>query len=222
MFPGLSVIDLGCAPGGWLQIASQKVSSIIGNETVVGVDILKTDNMFRKWTVDVSFLERKKDHQLKIVFKNVFDKEQDKINELGYELPGGNRVHTRKAGFHYGWDWGAKITTLGIWKEVEINAWNDATIREFDIFQKELSDNYAYLDAKIELQVHTAADYFLEINDSIYPYSLTKGKHQLTIPIQFFFLHHCFDWRLTTHRPKYLKRKTTQIDTKKKCFPVFR
>jgi beta-mannosidase len=145
--------------------------------------ILKTDNMFRKWTVDVSFLERKKDHQLKVVFKNVFDKEQDKINELGYELPGGNRVHTRKAGFHYGWDWGAKITTLGIWKEVEINAWNDATIREFDIFQKELSDNYAYLDAKIELQVHTAADYFLEINDSIYPYSLTKGKHQLIIPI---------------------------------------
>ena len=26
LFPGLSVIDLGCAPGGWLQIASQKVS----------------------------------------------------------------------------------------------------------------------------------------------------------------------------------------------------
>ena len=40
LLPGLSVIDLGCAPGGWLQIASEKVSSITGNEKVIGVDII--------------------------------------------------------------------------------------------------------------------------------------------------------------------------------------
>ena len=40
--PGFSVIDLGCAPGGWLQIASQKVSSMVGKEKVVGVDLLPT------------------------------------------------------------------------------------------------------------------------------------------------------------------------------------
>lgn len=145
--------------------------------------VLKTDNMFRKWIVDVSFLKRQKDHQLKVVFKNVFDKERQKIKQLGYDLPGGTRVHTRKAGFHYGWDWGAKITTSGIWKKVEINAWNDAIIREFEVFQKELSDKSASLDANIELQVQTAADYSLEINDSIYTYSLTKGEHHITIPI---------------------------------------
>ena len=43
--PGLSVVDLGCAPGGWLQIASQKVSSIVGKEKVVGVDLLPTENI---------------------------------------------------------------------------------------------------------------------------------------------------------------------------------
>ena len=45
LLPGLSVIDLGCAPGGWLQIASQKVCSMSGNEKVVGVDLLSTDNI---------------------------------------------------------------------------------------------------------------------------------------------------------------------------------
>ena len=45
LLPGLSVIDLGCAPGGWLQIASQKVCSIIGKEKVVGVDLLSTDDI---------------------------------------------------------------------------------------------------------------------------------------------------------------------------------
>jgi 23S rRNA (uridine2552-2'-O)-methyltransferase len=43
--PGLAVIDLGCAPGGWLQIASQKVCSMSGNEKVVGVDLLPTDQI---------------------------------------------------------------------------------------------------------------------------------------------------------------------------------
>ena len=43
--PGLAVIDLGCAPGGWLQIASQKVCSMSGNEKVVGVDLLPTDEI---------------------------------------------------------------------------------------------------------------------------------------------------------------------------------
>ena len=45
LLPGLAVIDLGCAPGGWLQIASQKVRSLSGNEKVVGVDILPTDEI---------------------------------------------------------------------------------------------------------------------------------------------------------------------------------
>ena len=43
--PGLSVVDLGCAPGGWLQIASQKVFSIVGKEKVVGVDLLPTEDI---------------------------------------------------------------------------------------------------------------------------------------------------------------------------------
>ena len=42
---GLTVVDLGCAPGGWLQIASQEVGSTGGKETVVGVDLLRTDDI---------------------------------------------------------------------------------------------------------------------------------------------------------------------------------
>ena len=45
LLPGLYVIDLGCAPGGWLQIAAQKVCSMSGKEKVVGVDLLSTDDI---------------------------------------------------------------------------------------------------------------------------------------------------------------------------------
>ncbi len=37
--PGRRVVDLGCAPGGWSQIAAQ----LVGGGTVVGIDLLATD-----------------------------------------------------------------------------------------------------------------------------------------------------------------------------------
>ena len=37
--PGRRVVDLGCAPGGWSQIAAQ----LVGSGTVVGIDLLATD-----------------------------------------------------------------------------------------------------------------------------------------------------------------------------------
>ncbi len=41
--PGRRIIDLGCAPGGWTQIAAQRVGAASGRGKVVGVDLLATD-----------------------------------------------------------------------------------------------------------------------------------------------------------------------------------
>ncbi|MAJ14788.1 MAG: 23S rRNA methyltransferase [SAR116 cluster bacterium] len=43
--PSKKVIDLGCAPGGWLQVASQKVRSNEKHRNVVGVDLLPVENI---------------------------------------------------------------------------------------------------------------------------------------------------------------------------------
>ena len=42
-FKGASVLDLGCAPGGWLQYASQKIGLEHGKGRLVGIDLLDTD-----------------------------------------------------------------------------------------------------------------------------------------------------------------------------------
>src|SRR6267154_6854846 len=41
--PGRRVVDLGCAPGGWSQVAAQLVGSAAGRGMVVGIDLLATD-----------------------------------------------------------------------------------------------------------------------------------------------------------------------------------
>ena len=41
--PGAAVLDLGCAPGGWLQYASRRIGLGGGGGRLVGVDLLDTD-----------------------------------------------------------------------------------------------------------------------------------------------------------------------------------
>jgi 23S rRNA (uridine2552-2'-O)-methyltransferase len=43
LWPGLRVVDLGCAPGGWTQIAAVRVGADKGHGSVVGIDLLPTD-----------------------------------------------------------------------------------------------------------------------------------------------------------------------------------
>lgn len=40
---GMSVVDLGCAPGGWLQVAAEKIRFGKGGAKLVGIDLLETD-----------------------------------------------------------------------------------------------------------------------------------------------------------------------------------
>lgn len=41
--PHDAILDLGCAPGGWLQYASQKIGLTQGHGRLVGIDLLDTD-----------------------------------------------------------------------------------------------------------------------------------------------------------------------------------
>ncbi len=42
--PGMSIIDLGCAPGGWLQVMSEVINKN-NKGKIVGIDLLETDSL---------------------------------------------------------------------------------------------------------------------------------------------------------------------------------
>ncbi len=44
--PNLKVVDLGCAPGGWLQVAAKKVKSSEDNINVIGVDLFAVSDIY--------------------------------------------------------------------------------------------------------------------------------------------------------------------------------
>ncbi|PRZ24173.1 beta-mannosidase [Flavobacterium granuli] len=87
--------------------------------------VLKADNMFRQWRVDVKKHLKTGTNNLVVVFQsaqNVVDSLAKK--DLPYVIPDNPRVYVRKAQYHFGWDWGPKLTTCGIWKAVRLEAYD--------------------------------------------------------------------------------------------------
>jgi beta-mannosidase len=84
--------------------------------------------MFRRYEVPVKF---KTSNELQINFtssvKHDLLKEKEFNDEYGFSLPQ-NYSFTRKAAYQYGWDWGPRILSVGIWKDVSVLIYNDAKI----------------------------------------------------------------------------------------------
>ncbi|WP_299188283.1 glycoside hydrolase family 2 protein [uncultured Aquimarina sp.] len=112
--------------------------------------LLKTNNAFRSWNVDVSG-KLQEENRLRILFKNPTEIETIKKEKLPYELPAGNRIFSRKAQFHYGWDWGPTFITAGIWKPITLTSWDDIQLQDVYVKQNSLNKKESKLQAEILL-----------------------------------------------------------------------
>jgi 23S rRNA (uridine2552-2'-O)-methyltransferase len=55
--PGMAVIDLGAAPGGWSQIAAKRVGALDGKGKVVAIDVLEMGDLPGVEFVQLDFLD---------------------------------------------------------------------------------------------------------------------------------------------------------------------
>src|SRR5206468_4143977 len=55
--PGLSVVDLGAAPGGWSQIAAKRVGATDGKGKVVAIDVLEMPEIVGVTFAQLDFLK---------------------------------------------------------------------------------------------------------------------------------------------------------------------
>ena len=130
--------------------------------------ILKTNNAFRKWEVDVKPL-LKVDNELRLVFESTSKYEAKAQEKLPYELPEGERIFTRKAQFQYGWDWGPKLNTSGIWRPIKLVVWNEVYLKKENtyIVQRQLTDSIADFNILLEDYPSTEYSYEVYVNDEL-------------------------------------------------------
>ncbi|KAH8701559.1 glycoside hydrolase superfamily [Talaromyces proteolyticus] len=108
--------------------------------TLDGKVILETNNMFLSHRVDItdhfqpSFqIVQDETHVLQITFHNAEEratKEMENHPEnswFSFHF-GNSRLATRKAQYHYGWDWGPKLTDCGPWKPIYLEAYQSRIV----------------------------------------------------------------------------------------------
>ena len=90
--------------------------------------LLKTDNMFRTYKINVSKLLKAKGNHLRIVFYSAETQTNlsAKKNRLTYPCEN-NRNFARKAQYHFGWDWAPRLITCGIWRNIKLLVGDDKT-----------------------------------------------------------------------------------------------
>jgi beta-mannosidase len=130
---------------------------------VNGVSVLWADNMFRSWRVDVRRQLVKGPNQVLVRFRSPIAFVKPSYDKLGYRLPAINDQATemvsmfaRKAPYHYGWDWGPRFVTSGIWRPVTLEAWDGARLDDVQVFQRELTDARARLGVTALVQATRA------------------------------------------------------------------
>ena len=147
--------------------------------------VLKADNMFRTWRMDAKQKLIAGDNNLRIVFRSPVNEILPVMAKLNYQLPAPNdqgektSPFTRKAPYQYGWDWGPRFVTSGIWRPVSLEAWNQVRVNDLQVIVKNITPTAAELTANVEVEASTAgtATILLEnLRDK-----LVHGKQQVDL-----------------------------------------
>lgn len=159
-----------------------------------GQRIAAPDNMFRQWRIDVKSRLHEGTNDLSIVFPAPL-KAAAAVAETDPWYP---RTHTdikgyiRKAVYEFGWDWGPRFATSGVWKPAYIEAWDEARIDDVFAEQTDVSAAVAHVDLHVDVlasdvvRAHVAIDYGLtgapvHVERIV---KLSPGVNRVTFPIE--------------------------------------
>jgi len=160
--------------------------------------VLSTDNQHRTWETDSKSVLKRGKNIIRIYFHNVFKVNMPKYLAAPFKLQAwGNNdqnsdiwlsLYTRKAGYQFGWDWGPRLITSGIWRPAYIEAWDNSKIEAVQIIQNEVSAELAKLTAVFEIESNKKFTTKLDVqNDgkSLATKEITVKKGLNKIPVEF-------------------------------------
>ena len=123
-----------------------------------GALILRSDNMFVGHKVSVKSVLRKGENRLLIRFRSAVKEALPQWETNGFDYPADNdhsskrvSIYTRKAPYSYGWDWGIRLATCGIWRSVRLVFLDVARIEDYYVRQASVSASKADVDNRLEI-----------------------------------------------------------------------
>jgi beta-mannosidase len=124
-----------------------------GEVSLNGQPVLTADNMFRVWRVDAKPFLKAGDNALLVVFPSPIKAAAKAAAGDRWRTPIGiaDKTYLRKAAYEYGWDWGPRFVTSGIWRPARLEVWDDARLADVHLRQRDVTAAVAHLDAEVEV-----------------------------------------------------------------------
>lgn len=111
-----------------------------------------TQNAFHAWRFDVEKLLVGGQNTLEVVISPIAPINDSLAALALVDLPEAHRVYVRKPAFHFGWDWGPKLTAGGITGKVFLRPTKQARIQNWQYELRSLTDSLATVAVTVELQ----------------------------------------------------------------------
>lgn len=152
-----------------------------------GRELGTTDNMFIAHTFDVT----REIHQGKNVLAVKFDPVHDRVKEKEKDYWSGfskDRMWARKAQANFGWDWGPRLVTVGIWQDVALKKHHRAKIENVFARTVSIAIDEAVLELSAEIlnrfnQDSFTLEYHLTYGNEHYQTTVSdEAETNLTIP----------------------------------------
>ena len=132
-----------------------------------GIEVGRTDNMFRTYEFDVKRLLRPGANRITIQFDSVlpYIRAKEKQRPLPtWAYPGA--AYVRKEPCNFGWDWGPTLITCGIWRPICLVAFDQARLDDVAIGQEHSKKGHVTLT--VELDATPAATVPLKASASLW------------------------------------------------------
>lgn len=165
-----------------------------------GKEVLATDNMFREWIIELKPHLNLGSNELKIVFHSPLILNKAIVENSSYELPAANETvdlmvspYTRKAAYHFGWDWGPRFVTSGIWRPVYLKTWNTLKVEDVTYSTTQISNNEARIDFEFEIyhDLNKKGTYSMQIAGKSFMIELKNGINYIKQSVE---LNHFEEW----------------------------
>jgi beta-mannosidase len=134
--------------------------------------VLDADNAFRTWRIAVQGRLREGSNELRVVLRSPIGRMLPHVQAMPHRIAGNypspygdepkdalTANFVRKPGYHYGWDWGPRYVTAGIWRSVQLTSWSAANLEDLQVRQDRVTASVAELTAIATVDAAHPGDY---------------------------------------------------------------
>jgi beta-mannosidase len=131
-----------------------------------GTLLSKTINMFIQYEFDVKSFLQEGENEIHIIFRSIL--EWNKMMNASepcviWKNDKGNSFFARKVGSNFGWDWGLRLVTCGIWRSIRLIAYDSGRISDLLIRQDLTALGRAKLNVTGSIEQYQDGDFRLDI-----------------------------------------------------------